>query len=87
MNLILAKLATAIGGIAFLAALIIGYANGVAIGIALCRAAIIMIATTITVIVFFRFFINILRQFVFQRVTEHNKAMRTKETERMQKPS
>ncbi len=86
MNRILTRLATAIGGIAFLVAIVIGYVRGVAAGVSLCRAAIIMIVTTVVVIFFFRFLANVLRQFIAQRIMEHNKAMRTKEAERMQKP-
>jgi hypothetical protein len=74
MNSVLSRISAAIGGISFLAALSIGFINEVSMPVALCRAGIVMIVSTIAASAFLRFFTNMLLQFVAQRVVEMKKA-------------
>lgn len=82
MNPALTRMAAAIGAVAFLVALAIGYAGDVTLLVALFRAAVVMIVTTVVVSMFLRFFTNTLIDFLSQRVMEQKKAKLAAETAR-----
>ena len=70
MSSILGQLAIAIGGIMFILSMILSLANGVTLLPALYRAVMIMCLCTIIVVVFFRFFTQLLYRFVNDRMKE-----------------
>lgn len=70
MSSILGQLAIAIGGIMFILSMILSLTNGVSLLPALYRGVMIMCLCTIIVVVFFRFFTQLLYRFVNDRMKE-----------------
>ncbi|MBN1672167.1 MAG: hypothetical protein JXR37_14095 [Kiritimatiellae bacterium] len=81
MNSILGKLAVAVGVILFPIALVAALLNGVPLLTALYRAAVILFAGTVCVLVFFRFFARVLYEFVSEQLSRQEEARKKAEAQ------
>ena len=82
MNTILGNISIAIGGILFVIVLVIGFARGVPILVAVFRASIVMCISSAVVAVFFRFFSSVLYKFVAEKVQENKRVKEAAEREK-----
>ena len=79
MSSVLGQLAIANGGIMFILSMIFSLTNGVSLLPALYRAVMIMCLCTIIVVIFFRFFTQLLYRFVNDRMKEQAEQAKAKE--------
>ena len=76
MSLVLLRLSVVAGAVVSIVAFLIGLAGGASVWVALWRAAIVLVVSTLAVVIFFRWFTTVLYRFVAERMAEQAAATR-----------